>query len=335
MPVLFTIVMLISCESEKTKRDRFFLLGNEALEKKEFNTAIEYYDQALKIDSDHIFSYNNRGVAKMEDGRPYEAIQDYNQALIIDQNYWECLENRARAYEKVGKFQSSLEDLDILIRQFPDTAKFLMEKGVILSSMERFTGSYQSFMDAKELKPSDPEIEVNIATVEFFMDSLENAEKRLQKVIEEYPQLPNAYNTLNQVYLEQGRYSDALKMISKALEFRSDDPFFLNNRGFTLLMLDSLNAGLRDINQSILLDPENLWAYRNKGIYHLRNQEPELSMPYLRKSAESGQKVDQAYYYLGLAYFDNNQKEKACDAWLNGKKQKDPLSEKSYNAHCQ
>lgn len=327
-------VIIIGCESKETKRDRFFLLGNESLESNELNRAIEYYSKALEIDPDHAFSLNNRGVAKIENGNPYEAIQDYNQAILINPNYWESIENRARAYEQVGKYKSSIEDIDLLVVNFPDSAKFLLDKGIVLTKMKEYDQAYETFLKARQLLPDNHEVQINLATVDFYRGRIDSAEIRLKSVVAKYPYSPNAYNTLNQLYLKKKEPEKALEMIEKALEIESENPYFLNNRGFTLLQIDSLEAGIKDINQSILIDPENMWAYRNKGIYFLLSGVPSSAVPYLKKASGAGQGVEDAFYYLGVAYEQSGDLKKACDSWKNGMENYEDLSVTAFREYC-
>jgi tetratricopeptide (TPR) repeat protein len=89
----------MACDNDETRRDRFFLQGNESLKNNEYKRAIEYYNKALEIDAEHALSYNNRGVARYEDGHPYEALQDYKQAILRKPNYYESIQNRANVYQ--------------------------------------------------------------------------------------------------------------------------------------------------------------------------------------------------------------------------------------------
>ena len=78
---------------------------------------------------------------------------------------------------------------------------------------------------------------------------------------------------MNQLFSDMGEHDKALQAINKALELDRSNPIFLNNRGFTYLMLDSTRLAIEDINASLVRDPENMWAFRNKGIYFLKTGE--------------------------------------------------------------
>ena len=54
------------------------------------------YDQALKEDPNYAEALNNRGVARIESGHPYEAIIDYNKAIVMSPQYLDALFNIER-----------------------------------------------------------------------------------------------------------------------------------------------------------------------------------------------------------------------------------------------
>ena len=85
--------------------------------------------------------------------------------------------------------------------------------------------------------------------------------------------------------------------------------------------MDSLELGLEDINRSILLNPDNGWAYRNKGVYFLKKGEYERSLELFNRAIDAKEFIDEIYYYMGQAYKGLGQDRDACDAWQKGKKE--------------
>jgi len=94
---LLGAVLLFSCESAEERCERFFQMGNKALENESYENALQLYNQSLKENSEYIPALNNRGVTQMELEHPYEAILDYNKVLSIDPEYLDALFNRAYA----------------------------------------------------------------------------------------------------------------------------------------------------------------------------------------------------------------------------------------------
>jgi len=61
--------------------------ANEYFRKGEFYIALDYYDQALRIDTNGAYLWYNKGLALRKLGKYNEVIQCYDRALQIDPNY--------------------------------------------------------------------------------------------------------------------------------------------------------------------------------------------------------------------------------------------------------
>ncbi len=331
--LLLVALVIISCQSEQTRRDRYFLDGNKFLEKDDFESAILYYNKALEEDPDFDLAYNNRGVAYMENGHPYEAIMDYNQAILINPGYWECIHNRAQANDLVGRYRKSLDDYQLLSRQFPDSALGYFGQGLILTKLTEYSKAARSFERVLELDPEDHEALINLAILDYYQGDYEKGIARIDSALK-ISDDARAYNTLNQIHIELGNYPVALNAINKALDRSPEEPYFLNNRGLTYLLMDSLDLGITDINRSIVNDPENMWAFRNKGIYFLKTQDVAQAIRYLEEAESSGIFVGDIYFYLGEAYRLSNQLEIACTQWLKGIARNEQKSKERHARFC-
>jgi tetratricopeptide (TPR) repeat protein len=68
-------------------------------EKKEYDKALEEYNQTLLIDPSFAAAYNNCGIIVYHDRKEYDkAIEDYNQALKLNPNYTVAYNNRGLVY---------------------------------------------------------------------------------------------------------------------------------------------------------------------------------------------------------------------------------------------
>ncbi len=333
LKILIITVLFYSCDTTETKRDRFFLLGNKALEEKEYDDAITQFSNALKIDSEHPFSYNNRGVARYESGHYYEALQDYNQALLRKPNYYECLQNRARVNMDIGRYEKAIDDLDILIETYPDSLIFFFDKGLALTYASKYQEALEIFKMLNTAEPEDDDVRNNLAALNFYLGKYEITKNLIFTTIATNTKASFAYNTLNQVYIKENKLDSAYWSINKAVNYESNNPVFINNKGYTLLLMDSLESGIKLINESILLDSENMWAIRNKGVYYLLKGDHELAIRYFEKIEDTDQVIDDRYYYWGLAYFEMGDNLKACDLWEKGS-EKEILSREYSAKYC-
>ena len=317
--IFFLVWLGWSCDTKEIKRDRFFLQGNVALDEREYSQAITHFSNALKVDPDFAMAYNNRGVAKMEDNRPFEAIQDYNQAILIDPSYWEAISNRSNAYEQTLQYEKSLADVMLLTDQFPDSLKYQFLKGIVLTHLDRLSEAEKVFSAIWEQDPTNIEALINQATVRYYQKDYKTAIQLLEEALSVDPSQANAYNTMNQIFLDIEQFPQALTSIEQALSIEPNHPIYLNNRGFTYLMLDSLRPAIENINASLVRDPENMWAFRNKGLYFLKIGDLTQAERYLSQAANSKHYPPSSYTYLAQVYEAQGDTEKANQTRLKEK----------------
>ena len=108
---------------------------------KQFQEAMLDYDKIFKLDPNDDASYNDRGQAKLQLGRSYEAISDFSAAIKIKKRELQkssSYENRANAYMKTQQWGLAIHDLT--------TAISLQIGGMVLiSNINQFRALYPEY----------------------------------------------------------------------------------------------------------------------------------------------------------------------------------------------
>ena len=84
--------------------------------------AIEYLNEAIKLNPDSAQGYNNRGNAYGDLGEYQRAITDYDEAIRLKPDYANAYSNRGITYDNLGEYQRAIEDLNEAISIKPDSA---------------------------------------------------------------------------------------------------------------------------------------------------------------------------------------------------------------------
>lgn len=266
--ILLSLVFLIcACDSEQNKAGRFFLKGNDALNKSDYNEAVRLYSEAIAKNDKYTEAYNNRGVAYYRDRKFIEAINDYTTILLqVNPDFSDARRNRVNAYLDSKRYDKALLDLGVLQELFPDSAYVDFTRGLVYHEMKDFTKSIESFNSALLKDQGNPEILINAANGYFMLKDFANAEELLSQAEMVDATEPNIYNTQALIETSKGNYDEALKLVEVALEIDPVNPYFLNNRGFIHLMLGDIVKAGPDIRRAIIGASENGWGYRNRGI---------------------------------------------------------------------
>jgi tetratricopeptide (TPR) repeat protein len=107
-------------------------------------------------------------------------------------------------------------------------------------------------------------IALSYSQLGFHDGALKLYDKSLQLNPDNKYSLNNKGYTLNLM----DKFEEAISLFDKAIELDKDFAYSYNNRGLAKIKLGHKDEGLQDINHSFEIDPNNSYGYRNLGIYH-------------------------------------------------------------------
>ncbi|MEI6456193.1 MAG: tetratricopeptide repeat protein [bacterium] len=99
--------------------------------KKDYKSAVIYYDSVVMKDSSYQDVFTNRGMMQHYLGNFKDAINDYSTAIKIDSTDANACNNRAAARIVLKEFPLALEDLDHAIRLNPGYANAYENRGKV------------------------------------------------------------------------------------------------------------------------------------------------------------------------------------------------------------
>lgn len=82
--------------------------------------AVEYLNNAIKLQQNNVTAYNKRGNAYTQLGQYQRAIEDYNKAILLKPDNVTAYNNRGNAYTQLGQHQKAIEDYKEAILLKPD-----------------------------------------------------------------------------------------------------------------------------------------------------------------------------------------------------------------------
>ena len=111
--------------------EEYIDLGDAALEVDNYDKAIDYFTQAIKMDPDDAYSYSGRGEAYFWLDNYEKSIADYTQAIKIDPYDAVFYEDRGDAYYWLDKYEESIADYTQAIKIDPDDADLYKNRGIV------------------------------------------------------------------------------------------------------------------------------------------------------------------------------------------------------------
>lgn len=138
-------------DSELTAWD-YVLKGDRAFFEEDYNRAILFYDEAIKIDPKYEYAYLSRGSAYHNLEKYDKAIEDYSKAIEYNPEDLVAYINRGIAYGKIEKYGKAIEDYSKAIELKPEDVDVYLFRGDAYLNLKEHDKAIESFSKAIALK---------------------------------------------------------------------------------------------------------------------------------------------------------------------------------------
>ncbi|ONM15446.1 Hsp70-Hsp90 organizing protein [Zea mays] len=208
--------------------------GNAAYKRKDFDTAIQHYTEAMELDDEDISYITNRAAVYLEMGK-----------------YDECIKDCDKAVERGRELHAD----------FKMISRALTRKGTALAKLAKSSQDYDAAIEIFQKALTEHR---NPDTLKKLNDA-ERAKKELEQ--QEYydPRIADEEREKGNEFFKQQKYPEAVKHYTEALRRNPKDPRVYSNRAACYTKLGALPEGLKDAEKCIELDPTFSKGYTRKG----------------------------------------------------------------------
>ena len=135
------------------RAEAFFEQGKKHLYEQDYESAIEDFNQAIRLNPNYSQAYNGRGLAYHNQGDYRRAIGDYNQAIRLNPEYAIAYTNRGFAYSGQGDYERAIGDYTEAIRLNPDFAIAYNNRGLAYHNQGDLDGAIADYNEVIRLNP--------------------------------------------------------------------------------------------------------------------------------------------------------------------------------------
>ena len=291
-------IALLNEQNKQLKASRdAYNAGLLLLENENYIDAIDYFTNAILIDSVFVVAYLSR--AKCYQGPNYKlAISDYRTAFSLDstnlqplyliaalqlksdqvlatQTYQTIIsynKTEHKAYSQLGVISFLVKDYQEAEQLFTQSlvinknAYTLNDRGSCYRKLEQFDAAIQDYLAAIVLNNNLAFVYNNLASVYAKQGETEKALSYYDLAISKNVNYALAYNNKGSILLENKEYDKANLAIEKALIVNAEYAPAYNNKGVIHHQFKRYNDAITDFDKAIKLDKNYAKAYLNRGI---------------------------------------------------------------------
>jgi tetratricopeptide (TPR) repeat protein len=192
------------------------------------------------------------------------ALNTANKFIALEPKNLNAYVLRSSIYLMKKEYSNGIEDANYVLHKNPDNLEALLNRGTLLAQNNEFNKAETDFYRIINLNHNYKAASLN--NIAFF------------------------------IKFKQQDFKSAIDILNQALQTTPNQAYLLNNRGYANLMLKNYDEAIKDINESIKLDPYNSYAYKYLALYYLE----------MNKKRKACDNIDKA---LKLGYTQEHDKE--------------------------
>jgi len=266
--------------------------------------AIANYDKAILLDPDNALAYNNRGLARFDQGQLGAAIADYDQAIQLSPDLAGAYNNRGNTRFEQGKLDAAIADYDQAIQLDPDDAIVYDNRGSARKAQGKLAEAIADYDQAIQLNSAYANAYNNRGLARFDQGKLAEAIADYDQAIQLKPDYAYAYNNRGLARFDQGKLEKAIADYDQAIQLNPDLAEAYNNRGSTRKAQGKLAEAIADYDQAIQLNPTYAEAYNNRGSARKVQGKLDVAITDYGQAIQLNPDLAEAYNNRGLARFD-------------------------------
>ena len=235
--------------------------------------AIEDFSQSIRHDPKNAGAYNNRGNAWRQSGDHQRAISDYSTAIQLDPKNFIALHNRGVVRSNIGEVEGALADYEKSLELNPKYAEAYNDRGVIYRHKGDLDRAIQEYSRAIEIDGNYVPAYGNRGFAWKMKGNYDAATADFTKAMAITPDSPAAINDLAYFYATcpDERFRDpnqALELATKATKLAPDNWNVMDTLGACYAANGRFEEAMRVVSRAIEVAPTR---YRDDLISHQRS----------------------------------------------------------------
>jgi tetratricopeptide (TPR) repeat protein len=288
-------------------------------QKQAFDQARQAYTDASRIRSDDPNLYYQMALLDRHERRHEDVLKHLDKTLALKPDHLPAMAAKVSLFMAQGQPSKALSFLEQKILEHgkdPRVTWTLQEMmGAVLLAEKDFSRSESAFKTALALNPDLVTPYLSLARLYLANDETSKAIKKYQEVLEKQPRFIPAHMALGAIYDAVGETSKAQAAYEKALEINPNFAPAANNLAWLLLQQkDDLDRALALAKQAKALLPDDPHVADTIGLAYLEKGFYPSAISEFSDAAEKMPRDPTIWYHLGLAYWKNNERERALEA---------------------
>jgi protein O-GlcNAc transferase len=284
--------------------DALHFLGAIAIEMRDYSGALEFIDDAIKVNNSSAEAHTNHGFVLHALKQYQNAVDSFKQAIAIKPDFLQAHFNRGNSLHELKQYQNAIDSFEKAIAIKADYAQAYFNRGNALHELKQYQNAIDSFEKAIAIKADYAQAYVNKGNSQQELQQHQNAIRSFALAIAINPDYPEAYSNRGNALSSLKKHQSAVDSCDKAIAIKPDYAQAYFNRGNALNALQQYQNAVESYDKAIALKPDYAGAYCNRGNSFWFLKDYQSASDSYDKSIAIRPDHAQAYYNRGVTLSD-------------------------------
>lgn len=240
----------------KNSLEEYFNKGLACHEKKEYEEAVKWFDQAIYKDVNFADAYDARGVSFCELKKFEESVKDFDLAIYLNPNNAQFYKNRGVAYREWKNFEKAFNDLNRAIEIDSKDAQFYYERAGGFAELDEYLSAVNDLTKAIILNRTNNQYYHGRAYCYYRLGETDLALEDINKAIRINSGRAVSFHLRGLINWEKIDNAGALKDFSQAIRLNTDEAIYYSCRGQTYFVLEKYDLAINDFRKALEIKPD-------------------------------------------------------------------------------
>ncbi len=299
-----------SVAKDSNNGDANYVLGMDALERKNYALAEQEFSKAIKQNPNNYMYYYQLGRAQAQQRKYTAAETSFQNSVKLNANFAQAQYNLGFVQERNGKSNAALTSYKNAYKVDPKYERAYLAAGRIMSAKADYNGAAAAFGEALGLNPANAQTYQELGSVYANSGKYALAETNFRKALEYMdPGKKDAttYYNLSAVLSAQEKHAEAIQYAKQSYELKETASKDLRvsiiyNYGVVNEAAGNISAAVALYEEAIEADSKHVNSMINIGALYLGQNNTEQAITYLKKACSVEPKNFAANNNLANAY---------------------------------
>lgn len=282
----------------------YYNRGEAYFEKEDYDKALEDFNSAITLKPEYAEAYCSRGNVYFEKIEYDKANDEFNQALKLNSDYYRAHIGLGNVYNMECDYDKAIEEYDKAIKLKSDSYEAFSNRGIAYLQKKQYNEALNDLNKAISLKSNYYKGYNSLATYYYNGKEYDDAEKEINKAIKLNPNYSVSYSNLGYLYTDKNQYDKAINFYNKALSLRATYPAAYVGRAMASFFRNNNDSktALEDITKALTIAPKYANAYKTQGIIYYQIGKNNEALKSFNEVKKIKPKDFEGYWGCGLIY---------------------------------